>query len=268
MRFIVVIPVRNISNIWNEYLSRNLNLLQEENVNTVVVDNLSSDNTLELIAPYESRTISIIRNERDGGFAYSLNEGFDYGLSKEFHHYLVCSADVILSKPLLKFLSEKDFFYDYLSFSKRLSQDLTISRVKQPLSAAVFMLSRNAIRKVGYFDESYYLYGEDNDYHFRLMKAGSVILNCEIELDHKGQSYSANNENSDRIVGLCYRNYLLFAKKNIGFHGYVFFIFKLMRYVFFGSYLIDSKHISVQRLISGSVISRYKHLKNAILETW
>jgi len=80
------------------------------------------------------------------------------------------------------------------------------------VSGAFFMLRREALDKVGLLDEDYFMYGEDIDLSYRLLKGGwqNWYLPAKI-LHYKGES---TVKSSFRYVHVFYEAMLIFFKKH------------------------------------------------------
>lgn len=82
------------------------------------------------------------------------------------------------------------------------------------VSGAFFMLRRRALDQTGLLDEDYFMYGEDIDLSYRLIKAGydNWYLPCDI-LHYKGES---TEKTSFRYVHVFYQAMLIFCRKHYG----------------------------------------------------
>ena len=80
------------------------------------------------------------------------------------------------------------------------------------ISGAFFMARREALEKVGLFDEQFFMYGEDIDLSYRLQLGGykNYYLPTPI-LHYKGES---THKNSYRYVHIFYQAMLLFFRKH------------------------------------------------------
>ena len=80
------------------------------------------------------------------------------------------------------------------------------------VSGAFCMISRKAIDKVGMLDEDYFMYGEDIDLSYRLLKGGFTnwYLPCRI-IHYKGES---THKSSFRYVHVFYQAMLIFFRKH------------------------------------------------------
>lgn len=86
------------------------------------------------------------------------------------------------------------------------------------ISGAFFMVRRNAIQEVGLLDEDFFMYGEDIDLSYRLLKSGyeNWYLPSAI-LHYKGES---TQKSSFRYVHVFYNAMLIFFRKHYGHLGF------------------------------------------------
>ncbi|MBI5958033.1 MAG: glycosyltransferase family 2 protein [Chloroflexi bacterium] len=77
---------------------------------------------------------------------------------------------------------------------------------------AFMMVRREAIRRVGLFDETYFMYGEDLDWAFRIKQAGwKVMYNPRVSVTHVKRAASRQSSRAQREF---YRAMLIFYRKH------------------------------------------------------
>lgn len=93
------------------------------------------------------------------------------------------------------------------------------------LSGSLMMLRKSVLDLVGYFDEEYFMYGEDIDLSYRIKKAGwKIIYNPSTKAIHyKGES-SKKSEFS--IIARFYSTMLIFVRKH--FEGRYSFLLRIL----------------------------------------
>jgi len=81
------------------------------------------------------------------------------------------------------------------------------------LSGAFMMIRRKALNEIGYLDEEFFMYGEDIDLSYRIIKAGykNVYLSDTSIIHYKGES---TKKSSINYVFVFYRAMAIFAKKH------------------------------------------------------
>lgn len=218
---------------WNgeEVIKKNLDSIFQhfdgENWEVIVVDNGSTDKTLEIVGRYSQ--VKIIKNEKNLGFAAGNNVGIKQAQGE---YVLLLNQDVEeindAIRKMIKFLDEnnqygavapqllypdgkvqiscrpfygwKTYLMELLTFGKYKDNfyDHTKSQeVDQPM-ASVLMIRGDLLRKLEGFDEDkdFWLYFNDVDLSYRIHKEGykSYLLTEGEFYHHHGQSaYSLKN---------------------------------------------------------------------------
>lgn len=90
--------------------------------------------------------------------------------------------------------------------------DRTEDNYIEVISGAFYMIRREALEQVGMLDESFFMYGEDIDYSYRLLQAGwkNAYVPTPI-LHYKGES---TQKSSYRYVHIFYNAMLIFFNKH------------------------------------------------------
>lgn len=85
------------------------------------------------------------------------------------------------------------------------------------ISGAFFLLRRSALETVGLLDEEYFMYGEDIDLSYRLLKGGFENWYLPLSILHyKGES---THKSSFKYVHVFYQAMFIFFKKHFGHKG-------------------------------------------------
>ncbi len=196
------------------------------NSEIIIIDNHSDDDTVQIIKNIFPN-ITLITNEKNIGFGQANNIGFRYALEKGFHFVLLLNQDTYIDKKAitsllnvmdsnkeygilspLHFYSEnklqKSFSY-HIKSNTKLVKDLENNILNQEIydvpfvNAAIWLLSKECIEKVGGFCPEFFHYGEDDNYchrvQFRGYKIGVVptIKGFHLSLD-KHPKYFENKE--------------------------------------------------------------------------
>lgn len=193
------------------------------NYEIIVVDNNSSDNSVELVRNFKVQNskfkIILIENEKNLGFSRAVNQGIEFSQGK---HVLLLNSDTRLEphtiEKLLAFVNQtqdvgvvgprlinpdgtiqpscfnfptisraiKEFWLGQENvYSKYYPQAYEPTKV-DALVGAVFLITQPALDKVGKFDEKYFLYYEDLDYCQRVWQSGlKVYYHPQIEVVHE-----------------------------------------------------------------------------------
>ncbi len=172
------------------------------NFEAVVVDNGSTDGSVERIAAAHPQT-ALIANGQNLGFAAGANKGIEWALERDCAYVLVLNNDTTVAPDLLDLLvaaSETDARIVILSprilyfdqpertwhlaarWHRWLPMPVHIWQASNALVEADFvsgcamMLRREALEQVGAFDPQYFMYGEDVDLCIRARAAGYRIV--------------------------------------------------------------------------------------------
>jgi len=152
-------------------------------VHIIVIDNKSTDNTLELLYRYSE--LDIIKSETNLGFGKANNIGMQRALDLGADYMFLLNQDAwvfndtmssLVSKmqryPNLGLLSPlhysanvTDLDQSFATYYSRKTQDLDNSTAIVPfVNAAAWILSRQCVEKVGFFEPLFGHYGEDRNY--------------------------------------------------------------------------------------------------------
>jgi GT2 family glycosyltransferase len=169
----------------------------KEKVDIVVIDNASTDETPRLVQSIAR--IKFIQLENNIGFGQANNIGFEYALDQNADFVFLLNQDAMVECDTIGKLVEmanNNPEYGILSpihlngdgseidqkFSKYifrgnryLYSDLFFNRQKPVyeltfINAAAWLITAKCIRSVGYFAPLFFMYGEDNDYCFRVVQ--------------------------------------------------------------------------------------------------
>ncbi|WP_299888568.1 glycosyltransferase family 2 protein [uncultured Lacinutrix sp.] len=171
----------------------------------IVVDNKSTDGTLSIIKN-NFKDVVLIENEENFGFGKANNIGIEKGLVLGAEYFLLLNQDAYLQKETLENLVSKMkknesqgiispvhldgsgeqldiYFQSYIAPSncKNLYSDVFLKKQLKTLytvdfiNAAIWLLSKQTIKKVGGFNPYFFHYAEDNDYINRCKYKGLQV---------------------------------------------------------------------------------------------
>lgn len=209
---------------------------------TVVVDNASTDETLDIVCRVAGN-VELVRNDANLGYARGNNRAIEMLLRDGFSYYLILNPDVVVTPGFLDFLiqvMETDERIGMVSpnvsygvLGGRWSQTegmrslwgVTTLRRKAKrdiqfvdrLPGCCMLIRSSVFDKVGLFDESYFLYWEEIDLCLRARQAGYQLALCRaVEVfHHPGEQSGEKSERAHRIYYM-WRNQFRFAFKNWG----------------------------------------------------
>lgn len=191
----------------------------------IVVDNNSSDGTVELIkAKYPD--VKLISNSFNSGFSAANNQGIkassaeiifllnpdteliEPGTLLQVRNYLEKNPETGILAPCL-LNSDKSFqqsFWDYPGVSELVSELFYLHRTKsiqqasspvavQAASGAALAFKKSLVNEIGGLDEDMF-WMEDTDFCYRVSKTGrKIIWSPAIKIIHHGGKSSYGNEN-------------------------------------------------------------------------
>lgn len=151
-----------------------------------VVDDASPDDSVARLSATSAR---VIVREKNGGFAAAVNTGLKFFAEAGIDYVLVANSDVVVDEGKCAAiaaaidsptLAPNTAVLGFLEESVKNSATYQGSNI----SGFLFALHMNTVKAVGYFDESFYMYGEEQDYFRRIEDAGFAIQQTEIRVRH------------------------------------------------------------------------------------
>lgn len=214
------------------YLEEIAKFCQQSEIKLIITDDGSKDDSIKFLdhLKYEYT----INTGDKHGFAANVNHGIKYALGlDEFDYFIISNNDIEISEhlyvPLKRVLlsaSQKNQKlgligfdeinkdnYSYFHEFDYSAYDIASIKEVNHIPGFFFILSKELIKEIGYFDEEYFMYGEDNDYFARTKKANFKIYNSFLPLMHYSEGSSTNDKLTSWYI---YRNAFLFAQKNLG----------------------------------------------------
>ena len=206
----VVIPVYNGEN----YLSDCLESLRKQTFSPeeiVVVDNASTDKTKEILEDFKrkEKKLKVIFNKKNLGYAQASNQGIKEVLKTNPDFIFVLNQDTLCeektlenlakaawennssvfawqplillwpSKEIVQTMGDRIHFlgFGYSGGYKKLREEVKNEPQEIPYaSGAAMLINVNLLKKVGFFDEIYFLYHEDLDLSLRASLLGLKIF--------------------------------------------------------------------------------------------
>jgi len=227
-----------------------------------VVDNGSTDNSIEQFKKIKKPDFSIVENGKNLGFAQGNNEGMKVAIKEGADYVIVLNNDTVVDKDLVMgilkgfikdrnigVLCPKIYFASGFEFHKDRYKKDELGKViwyaggnidwnniyasnhgvdqvdtgqfdKQIdtdfATGCCMVAKREVLKKIGYFDERYFMYLEDVEYSQRAREAGfRVVYSPYGILWHKvAQSSGIGGGLNDYFIS---RNRLLFGYKHASF---------------------------------------------------
>lgn len=242
-------------NGWRDTLEclKSLQQLTYPHYQIIVVDNGSTDDSVERIRekfPY----LTLIETGKNLGYAGGNNIGIKHALENGAKYMLIVNNDTevvgpefvdqmvdvmksdstigILGPKVLNFKGQIQGTILYiptlsnclresfrLRFGAKKSRDYRAAQSVDAVSGVCWFIRSDIINGVGLLDEDYFMYAEEQDYCYRVKKAGWEIMYYPVEsvLHKKGSGDEADKKRMYRQYIFARRNLVLFLHKHFGF---------------------------------------------------
>ena len=233
----IVIVSYNARDILVTCVERALEAASDVGAQVIVVDNASPDRSADHVAEQFGSRVSLVRNPRNGGFAYAVNRGVE---STPASRILLLNPDCFLddAEPLrrgLRLLAadptvaasgcllvdrERVPNMSYRAFPtiRSLAAERfgaapphppgpagAVVEVDSP-SGAFFLIRREAWSDVGPFDEGYFLYYEETDWCWRARRRGwKLVIDKGSRVVHWGGETTRRESGQVRSHGVLVR---------------------------------------------------------------
>lgn len=183
--------------------------------------------------------------KEDGGFAWESRRGVPTLMTSFYKMVGLCSLfpkSHVFGKYYMRYLDENE-----------------VNRI-EIISGAFMMLRRSALNEVGLLDETFFMYGEDIDLSFRLLKAGynNYYLPQPI-IHYKGES---TQKTSFRYVRNFYNAMLIFYDKHFHRHRWMSWLVRMGIYAMGGVELFWRQYY---RLFKPSPETEAEHYKMLVV---
>ena len=258
----IVIVSYNVSKLLDECLQSVARALQGIDGEVFVVDNHSVDNTIAMLKEKHPE-VKVIANEENVGFSRANNQAIRLS---EAEYVLLLNPDTVVYENtlhgVLDFMdkhpeaggagvrmltreghrapeSRRSIPTPWIAMLKMLgaTRRYYMSHLSwdepgqiEAVSGAFFLVRRKALDQVGLLDEDYFMYGEDIDLSYRLLKGGWQNWYLPYDIIHyKGES---TQKSSFRYVHTFYQAMLIFFRKHYG-HLSIFFALPVKVAIYF-----------------------------------
>ena len=258
----IVIVSYNVSKLLDECLQSVARALQGIDGEVFVVDNHSVDKTIAMLKEKHPE-VKVIANEENVGFSRANNQAIRLS---EAEYVLLLNPDTVVYENtlhgVLDFMdkhpeaggagvrmltreghrapeSRRSIPTPWVAMLKMLGatrryymRHLSWDEPGQieAVSGAFFLVRRKALDQVGLLDEDYFMYGEDIDLSYRLLKGGWQNWYLPYDIIHyKGES---TQKSSFRYVHTFYQAMLIFFRKHYG-HLSIFFALPVKVAIYF-----------------------------------
>ena len=258
----IVIVSYNVSKLLDECLQSVARALQGIDGEVFLVDNHSVDKTIAMLNEKHAE-VKVIANEENVGFSRANNQAIRQSAAE---YVLLLNPDTVVYENtlhgVLDFMdkhpeaggagvrmltreghrapeSRRSIPTPWVAMLKMLgaTRRYYMSHLSwdepgqiEAVSGAFFLVRRKALDQVGLLDEDYFMYGEDIDLSYRLLKGGWQNWYLPYDIIHyKGES---TQKSSFRYVHTFYQAMLIFFRKHYG-HLSIFFALPVKVAIYF-----------------------------------
>lgn len=255
----------------------------------IIVDNMSSDNSLDLSKKFAAEmpfNCFFIENKENLGVAKGNNQGIELALSHKCTKILLTNNDIVLNNDTIQNLYEGHISENAdLSAPKILYEGCNkiwyaggyFNRLKgttthngygkddcgqydfnkrvQYAPTCFMLINSDVFDKVGMMDEKYFVYYDDTDFVFRCVKYYrlSLMYIYSSSLQHK-VSFSTGSD-SPFTLRYMFRNRIYFSKKHNNF-SLVYYVINVLY------------HSIIRRIKLRNNVENYKIISDAMKEGW
>jgi len=198
----IVIPAYNRANLLKRAIESTINQTYK-NLEIIIVDDGSSDNTEQIVQEYRDLRIQYIRNSKNRGASVARNIGIKS--SRGDFIALLDSDDEYLPKKIEKSLqvfknSPKNLGVVSSNFWKREGEKKNIGVSKRTPFIYFGVFRKEVFEKIGFFDEELEIY-EDLDFCTRLVcKFPSYFINEPLAIYHFTEGSRSFGSNIKRLI--------------------------------------------------------------------
>lgn len=219
-----------------------------EKCTIIVVDNMSSDNSKEILIKNEDR-YKLILNDVNEGFAHGNNIGIKWAMSQGFEYVMLLNNDTLVAKQsiermmmaikkdkkigivsprIMYYPNKENIWFDggqidwfkFIVLHKNMNKninDITENKDNEEfvdfITGCCMLIRREVIDSIGYLPEEYFMYYEDVDYCVRVKDGGFKLVNIKDSIIYHKVSSSSGGEDSPFSIKWGTRNRIIFMNK-------------------------------------------------------
>jgi len=262
---------------WVDYCLKSL-IESSAELDILCIDNNSSDRTVNIISEHYP-CIKLIENKKNMGFGRANNIGFEYCLNEAYDYAFLLNQDARVERdavqelvnihlsdsgfgiisPLQRGKENNQLEYIFSSWLEPkntpnlISDFVTGDSIKKVyecsfVNAAIWLVSSECLKKVGFFDQDFPHYGEDNDYAHRVKLAGLKVGVAPSVLANHARYKTATTEGDEDFGSKENRRYvslLVEYKRNPAgvTKKYFYFLRKMLVEIVHYSVLFDAEEL-------------------------
>lgn len=256
----VITIILNYNNIVDTVETlKSVNQMSYKKNSQLLIENSSKKEVIETIRS-QYPTLEIIENGKNMGYAGGNNVGIKRAIEKGADYIFLLNNDVILEKdalerliaamesmpncaacqPLVTYFDNPDIIWSagtemYFGYPRLFEKSKKIQQidVQEPpfgLVGCAILFRTEALKKIGFFDESLFLLQEETDWCMRAMKMGFhlMVVNSAVAYHKVSLTLGSFSRKYLYYIG---RNWLLVGKRNCSrlYYGYILFTELMIR---------------------------------------
>lgn len=262
--------------------------LDYPNLNLIIIDNNSSDNSVEIINKFKYKNINVnlYRNKENLGIAAANNQGIKQALINDSDWVVLINNDVyfetnivskiilkndieLVSTPVIPYYDKRDtIWYKTGSFDalkgftgKHLDKGFAVKsdKVNDPLytdyaPTCCMAIHKSVFNEIGMMDEDYFVYFDDTDFCYRLKKSNIKIRVIQDAFLYHKVGAATGGVDSLFTIEQSSKNRVIYLRKNFGMASAIFFALIFFLYYFY-IYMIKRTDLSRLSLSYKSTIN-------------
>lgn len=220
------------------------------NMRIIIVDNASTDNSLELLKEINDDRIIVIKNSENAGVAEGNNIGIMKSIELGCYYTLLLNNDTVLTEGFLNTLVSEDeniavpkiYYYNtdkllwygggvfvnwkgttrHLYYKKK-DEKITYKKYYDYAPTCCMLIKNSVFDEIGLVDGNYFLYYDDTDLVLRAKQNGYKIRFYNESIIYHKVSLSTGGDSSPVTLYYGNRNRFYYIKKNkLGTVAYLF----------------------------------------------
>lgn len=224
----------------------------------VVIDNGSADQSAQLIAS-RFPSITLIKNDTNLGYAAGANVGLRYAFAHDYDYVLLLNNDTIVAPdmlarlvahaeqarasavaPLICYEEAPEIIWSGGANQQTLTLDIKANRhgatyqsgkpyLVDYATACGLMISAETLKRVGLFDEQFFMYYEDLDWCWRhLAQNRRIVIVPNARMWHQGAATIGGYDSASERYHMALSSVLFFRKYTTGWRWLVVVPFRLL----------------------------------------
>lgn len=210
-----------------------INKIKYENYYVIIVDNDSTNNSVEVLNQYKNEKVYICQSGNNGGFAYGNNCGIEFATSIGFDYVLLLNNDTLVDEwflnrlvysecddPSIGIKTSKIMFYPdiekiwyaggtidwnnlratHFGYMQSDSSEFNKEKIVEFASGCCMLISKDVLIKVGKLPEEYFMYYEDLDYCVNILEKNYKILFVPDSIIYHCVSSASGGESSPFVI--------------------------------------------------------------------